>query len=283
VVVRLRLTSTRFAAAAAALAVYELTAGDSTASVLLALAGAGVAEIVVDDVVRGLVERRSRWTLVGRSADLALVTSGMLMSIGFRGIDGHEGMGLWGPLVFSVPLLAAWYSFERLAAIRKTYEQTLAALSVVPELGGLARQGHAERVAHLSDALGRDLGLGRAELDSLRAAALLHHLGHLCLDDPVERGHHIEPSEVSDKGAEILRQTGHLAPAGDILASDTPSLAGQILRVASAYDELTGGDPGFAPGAVEALFSGPGYVYDARVLDALERVVLGDRAMALGG
>jgi hypothetical protein len=280
--VRLRLTGTRLAAAAAALGVYELIAGTSTASVLGALAAAGVAEIVVDDVVVALATRRSRFTLTGRSADLALVTSGMLMSIGFRGMEGHEGMGLWGPLVFSVPLLAAVYSFERLAAIRQTYEQTLAALSVVPELGGLAREGHAERVARVCDSLGRDLGLGRTDLDSLRAAALLHHLGHLCLDDPVERGRDIEPSEVTDKGAEILRQTGHLAPAGDILASDTSSLASQILRVASAYDELTGGDPAYAAGAVEALFSGPGYVYDARVLDALERVVLGEPALATG-
>jgi hypothetical protein len=277
---RLQLTATRLVAAGAALAVYQLGADVSTASVLLALAGAGVAEILVDDVATRLVAHDWRWSWTGRSADLALVTSGMLMSVGFHGMEGSRGMGLWGALFFSVPLLAAWYSFERLASIRATYEQTIAALSVVPELAGLARDGHAERVAALTLRLGRELGLGRQDLDYLRAAALLHHLGHLCLDDPVERGHRIEPSEVTDKGAEILRQTGYLAPAGDILASDTPSLSGQILRVASAYDELTGGDPAFASAGVEALFSGPGYVYDTRVLTALERVVLGDRAMA---
>ena len=80
----------------------------------------------------------------GRSADLALVTGGMLMSVGYRGIGGLEGMGLWGPLLFSIPLLAAWYSFERLASIRRTYEQTISALSVVPELAGLVRAGHAD-------------------------------------------------------------------------------------------------------------------------------------------
>jgi len=282
IAIRLRITATRLAAAAAGFTVYEAIGGTSTASVLGGLAVAGLAMIVADDLVGAFVTHRSPFTWAGRSADLALVTSGMLMSVGFHGMDGQDGIGLWGPLVFSVPLLAAWYSFERLAAIRETYEQTLGALSVVPELGGLARSGHAARVARLCDALGRDLGLGASDLDSLRAAALLHHLGHLCLDDPVERGRPIEPNEVTDKGAEILRGTGHLAPAGDILASDTPSLAGQILRVASAYDELTGGDPAYASGAVEALFSGPGYVYDARVLDALERVVLGERLLAVG-
>lgn len=277
---RLWTTAVRVVAAAAALVVYrvvlEIGTTSSTVTVLLALAAAGIAAILVDDLTTWARTARSPWSWRGRSADLALVTSGMLMSIAYRGIGDNDGMGLWGPLLFSVPLLAAWYSFERLATIRRTYEQTIAALSVVPELASLTRAGHAERVAALAHDLGADLGLGRAELESLRAAALLHHLGHLCLDDPIERGHHIEPSEVMDKGAEILRQTGHLAPAGDILATDTPSLAGQILRVASAYDELTAGDSVFASGAVEALFSGPGYVYDTRVLDALERVVLGD-------
>ncbi len=194
------------------------------------------------------------------------------MSVGYRGIGGLEGMGLWGPLLFSIPLLAAWYSFERLASIRRTYEQTISALSVVPELAGLVREGHATRVADLSVSLGRELHLPVQDLEYLRAAALLHHLGHLCLDDPSIRGRAIEPSEVTDKGAEILRETEYLRPAGDLLASDTASVGSQILRVASAFDELTAGDATFNDAAIEALYSGPGYVYDPRVLDALERV-----------
>lgn len=284
---RIVTTASRLVGAAAALGAYllvlELAPGtDEVGIVLLALGVAGVVEIGVDDGTRMLRARRFSWSIDGRLADLALVTSGMLMSVAYRGADGTEGMGLWAPLLFSIPLLAAWYSYERLASIRRTHEQTIAALSVVPELAGLARSGHAERVADLSVALGDDLGLGRHELEYLRTAALLHHLGHLCLDDPAVRGLPIQPSEVSDKGAEILRQTGYLSPAGDLLASDSASLGGQILRVASAFDELSAGDAAFADAAVEALYSGPGYVYDARVLDALERVVIGTAVPARG-
>ena len=53
----------------------------------------------------------------------------------------------------------------------------------------------------------------------------------------------------------------------------TSALAGQILKVASAYDELTEGQDEHASWAVEALYTGPGYVYDGRVLGALERVL----------
>lgn len=274
---RIWLTAIRLGAAVAALgafhAVVELMRGaDSRWTVLVALAAAGIAAVLVDDLLHVVRARRFYLSLHGRSADLALITSGMLMSVGYRGIGGHAGMGLWGPLLFSIPLLAAWYSFERLASIRRTYEQTIGALSVVPELAGLVRTGHAERVADLSVSLGLELHLSDQDIDYLRTAALLHHLGHLCLDDPEVRGRPIEPSEVTDKGAEILRQTEYLRPAGDLLASDTASVGSQILRVASAFDELTAGDPAFNDAAIEALYSGPGYIYDPRVLDALERV-----------
>jgi hypothetical protein len=273
---RVWVTARRMAAAISALAVYHavedaMRPGDDTWVVLIALAAAGLAEVLVDDLLHVVRARRFYLSTHGRSADLALITSGMLMSLGYDAVAG-ESLGLWGPLLFSIPLLAAWYSFERLASIRRTYEQTISALSVVPELAGIVRSGHATRVADLAVRLGRELRLPASELEYLRAAALLHHLGHLCLDDPDVRGREIEPSEVTDKGAEILRQTDYLRPAGDLLASDTASIGSQILRVASAFDELTAGDAAFNDAAIEALYSGPGYVYDARVLDALERV-----------
>ncbi len=46
-----------------------------------------------------------------------------------------------------------------------------------------------------------------------------------------------------------------------------------VLKVASAFDELTDGRDEHAAWAVEALYTGPGYVYDGRVLGALERVL----------
>ena len=55
-------------------------------------------------------------------------------------------------------------------------------------------------------------------------------------------------------------------------------MSGQILKVASAFDELCEGRPERAGGALEALHSCPGYLYDTRVLAALE-VVLDRRGL----
>ncbi|MEX1006876.1 MAG: hypothetical protein WD271_03430 [Acidimicrobiia bacterium] len=260
--------------------VAELGTPTDRAGELIALAAASITPIVIAEIARMVRERHVGITMHGRSADLALITSAMLMAVSDQGIDGKRGMGLWGPVVFTIPLLAAWYSYEQLNVIRRTYDQTIRALGAAPELGGLVREGHAERVASLAVATASELGFSRHELEQLETAALLHHLGQVCLDEP-EDGRAPELVAVAQAGAEILRSTPLLAPAGDIIAAEpTPHrdkmgsrpsvMAGQVLKVASAFDELSRGRPDCSPAALEALYSAPGFVYDVRVLGALE-------------
>jgi len=279
----------RVCEACAAAAAYRLIiesggAQANQAVVLGALAGAAVAQVVVADLVTAVRDHRlGGWRT--RGADLALITSGMLMAVGYGGIRGRGELGLWGPLLFAIPLVAAWYSFELLASTHRNFRQTVRALGMAPELGGIVRPGHGERAAELAVAMGRQLGLSPNEVDQLETAAFLHHLGAVCLDEPAE-GSLLDSVAVANSGAAMLRASEALAPAGDIVAAE-PSLhrppgygapsqaavAGQILKVASAYDELTEGNDEHAGWAVEALYTGPGYVYDGRVLGALERAL----------
>ena len=218
----------------------------------------------------------------GRLAWLAIASSGMLMAIGYRGVDGDGRVGIWGPLLFSTPLLAAWYAFERLDSATRSYRQTIEALAMAPELGGMVPPGHAERVATLASAMGEQLGLSGADVRDLEMAALLHHLGQVTLDDPVDE-HGVDPAEVTAVTGAMLREIRPLVAAGEIVAGevDDPKrrLAVQALRLASEYDDLTVRDN--VPGdlAVESLRSAPSYVYDERVVVALERV-LRDRVSA---
>ena len=290
---RLALFAERLLEGMSAVIVYHsvsnaLGAPPTRAKVLFALTLAALAPIAVAEIARMMREKRFQMSTHGRMADVALVTSATLMAISDTGVEGHGGMGLWGPAVFTIPLLAAWYSYEHLELIRRTYDQTIRALGAAPELGGMVRSGHAERVADLSVALGGALGFARHELDQLETAALLHHLGQVCLDEP-DDGRPPEPVAVAQAGAGILRGTQLLAPAGDIIAAEwlpyrehvasRPSvMAGQILKVASAFDELSDGHPERAGLALEALCSAPEYLYDTRVLSALE-VVLDRRGL----
>jgi hypothetical protein len=283
---RLGLLAERLAEGMAAVLVFHALSdgfgpGMDRVTLLITFACAAIAPLLVAEVARMVRTRSFEISWHGRTADLALVTSATLMAISDRGVDDDGGgMGLWGPLVFTIPLLAAWYSYEHLDEIRRTYEQTIRALGAAPELGGIVRAGHSERVATVAVAIGSELGFSHHELSQLETAALLHHLGQVCLDEP-DDGRAPEPASVTAAGAAILRSTPLLAPAGDIIAAEAmpfrekvgsrPSvLSGQVLKVASAFDELSDGLPGRASLALEALHCAPAYLYDARVLSALE-------------
>jgi HD-GYP domain-containing protein (c-di-GMP phosphodiesterase class II) len=271
-------------AGAAYQVVLDVGGSKSRVAVLLGLVAAAVIQLLVADLVTAFRERRVA-PLRARGADIALVTSGILMAVGYAGIDGRGRLGLWGPALFSIPLLATWYSLELVARTRRTFRQTVQALGIAPELGGLVREGHVERVANLCVRIGDRLGIDDDQIDDLETAAWLHHLGAVSLDMPPD-GRGLDPSSVAQAGADMLRASRALARAGDVVGSETglhrprhddsdqaSELLGQILKVASAYDELTEGHDEHAAWAVEALFTGPAYVFDGRVLSALEEVL----------
>jgi HD-GYP domain-containing protein (c-di-GMP phosphodiesterase class II) len=178
--------------------------------------------------------------------------------------------------LFATPLLAAWYAFERLDQARLAYRQTIESLAMSPELAGLVPSGHAERVASLVGYIGNRLGLSESDLDDLEMAALLHHLGQVTLDDPDVAGRP-DPAHVSAVTGAMLGEIRPLARAGDIVAGDANDerrrIAVQVLRIASEYDDLTDADGTDPAVALETLRTAPGYVYDERVLNALERAV----------
>ncbi|MDQ1386489.1 MAG: hypothetical protein QOG65_3868 [Actinomycetota bacterium] len=249
---------------------------EQVAPVLAALAAAAAAQLLVDITASKLLRLGESFSPRSRLAWLAVASSGMLMAIGYRGVDGSGRVGLFGPLLFSTPLLAAWYAFERLDAATRSYRQTIEALAMAPELGGMVPPGHAARVATLASAMGEQLGLGAADVRDLEMAALLHHLGQVTLDEPAD-GRGVDPSEVTAVTGAMLREIRPLVGAGEIVGGDVNDpkrrLAAQALRLASEYDDLTARDN--VPGnlAVESLRSAPAYVYDERVVVALERVL----------
>ncbi len=244
----------RLACAAVAVIVFDgIVHDDSEAAVLGGAFAAIVAVLAVGDAMRAVTSSfRSRSgrpprvgvSLAGRTADVTIASSAILMTASTQGLDGDGAFGLWGALLFSLPLFMAWYSFERLARARSAYDQTIHALSTVPEAGGWVAPGQADRVAELAVVAGQELGLPAEELDRVTTAALLRDLGRVCLDDPTLD----DPAEVSRVGSAVLRATPQLAPAGAILAAEADDegdaadvLGGRILNTCSALDAATAG------------------------------------------
>ncbi|MBK3623890.1 HDOD domain-containing protein [Streptomyces sp. MBT49] len=193
-------------------------------------------------------------------------------------------VGLWALPVFSVPLLLTQLSLRRHAAVRATYRQTIASLARATEIAGYTPAGHARRVAALSQAVGRDLGLPEPELTVLEYAALMHDIGQLSLVDPVPDGATAglpaaQQRRIALLGGAVVRQTGADARVAAVVerqADPYPEQppAARIVRVVNAYEEKARGrGPGGPLAALEELRLGTGREYAPEVVEALAGVL----------
>lgn len=199
--------------------------------------------------------------------------------------------GLSALPVFCLPLLLTQFAFCRFASVRTTYRQTIASLARSTEIAGYTPHGHARRVAALSRAVGRELGLNAPDLDVLEYAALMHDIGQLSLLDPVPDGATAplpaaEQRRIALLGGAVVRQTGVPAEVAVIVERqadpyrDQPVTA-RIVRTVNAYDDLSGGatGPGGPLRALERLRLATAQDHEPGVVEALARVLArGDRA-----
>jgi hypothetical protein len=214
----------------------------------------------------------------------ALVTTGALIAL------AEFTLEIVALPLFLFPLLLTQFAVRRYGSIRETYRQTIGALSSLTDRAGYTRKGHAARVTTLSVAMARDLGMAQREVTDVEYAALLHDLGQVALRDPIPGGATVmaapaDQQRIARDGAEIVRRTGVLDNVATILEAQTTPyrqvrefgqdlpMASRIIKVANAYDDLSGEDPDSDSRAMERIHLGLGYEYDPRVVDALTRVL----------
>ncbi|MER8037579.1 HD-GYP domain-containing protein [Streptomyces hydrogenans] len=207
----------------------------------------------------------------------AVCATGVVMALGVA------AAGLWALPVLAVPLLLTQVSYRRYAAVRTVNRQTIASLARATEIAGCTPPGHARRVAALSTAVGRELGLGGAELTVLEYAALMHDIGQLSLVDPVAGGATAllpaeEQRRIALLGGEVVRMTGVPAAVAQVVERQADPYreqpaAARIVRAVNAYDDLAGEGAGAALEALETLRLGTARDYHPEVVACLARVL----------
>lgn len=201
---------------------------------------------------------------------LSLLSVSALLALAFPSLQ------YWSFPLILAPLAATQYAFRQFESIRRTYLQTIRALSRVPEMAGYSQDGHSQRVAALSVAIAKDLGYSEQPLREIEYAALLHDIGHVSVAEPSDI-EHASKRELAVVGAAIVRQTGHFPAVADMIERQHDSYSAtesrsHIIKVASAYDDLTRGhnvglSPDDAMRKLRWTDSAP------TIVDALQRVL----------
>ncbi len=258
-----------------------------------------------------------------RTMFFAMLSTSGLAQMGY-GVVGLLFVVLWVPaqvgpfsaVLILLPLFVAQWAFVQYAEEERAHERTLATLVAAGETRDPYAMGHSERVAKLAVLLGEGFGLGPAQAEALRYAALVHDIGWLgtrsssssvseipgSADRDLIRGHPAagvallaDISFLQDSLDGIRhhheRWDGLGYPSG--LAGQDIPLAARIIAVADAFDSLTRGGPDRpalpGPAALAQLEARAGTHVDPSVVAVLSRVLerhtweVGERPTATAG
>ncbi len=181
---------------------------------------------------------------------------------------------------------------------RELFVGTVKALAAAIDGKDKYTRGHSERVARISVAIGKQLGLPEDELETLRISALLHDVGKIAIDDNILK----KPAALTEeefaimkthpvRGYKIMSQipamkdflpgmymhhemvNGQGYPQG--LKDEEIPLQAKIVSVADTFDAMTIDRPYskgmLLPEAIEQIRSLVGTRYDSKVVEALIR------------
>ena len=208
------------------------------------------------------LDQGSRFTAVWRTNFQEILPTYLAEApLGFLMAIVYVEVGIFGILLFFLPLLLARRSFELYTKMRKMYLETIRALAAAIDAKDPYTKGHSERVTQTSVALARELNLSEREIENIEYAALLHDIGKIGIADNILGKNSSLTDEEFDKikehtimGAKIIepidslknsyeaiyhhheRYDGKGYPDG-IKEKDIP-LSARIIAVADAYDAM---------------------------------------------
>ena len=187
----------------------SLNLGAAVALALAVLVGLPVAAVVA--APGGSWQRG--WRRVGEAIYRKRLVGAAIATTVALGALVHPVLGAWTLPTMLLPLAAARAGLDRLALGQRAYEQTIRAMSRLPEQLGTVDAGHGVRVAELAREVALELGLDATSVAETVRAAHLHELGRIKLEREVPA----PPRELALAGAQVLREVGDLDRVADIV------------------------------------------------------------------
>jgi len=183
--------------------------------------------------------------------------------------------------------------------LKRNLLETVSAVAAIVELRDPYTAGHQRRVAHIAEAIARELGLPESRIEGLNLAAVVHDVGKINVPTEIlsKPGHLNEPEfslikQHPESGYEILKGIDFPWPIALIvrqhherldgsgylhgLKGDEILLEARILSVADVIEAMASHRP-YRPGlgietALEEIEKKRGTLFDAEVVDAALRL-----------
>ena len=211
----------------------------------------------------------------------------------FFGIAFTSTFWWWALPVSLLPYAFAHIAFHRAHETRRTYRQTIRALSRIPEVSALSPDGHGDRTAVLALDIASQLGMQPKDLQELEYAAQMHDIGRITLNQPSILRMGFTDEDIARWGAEMVAEVSYLNNVSELVLKQhepyrrpgeqkDPELpmGSKIIKAASAYDHATT-ELGFMPvEALEVLHRGAAYDYDPDVVGAIRAVLERDEVVS---
>jgi putative nucleotidyltransferase with HDIG domain len=174
----------------------------------------------------------------------------------------YQNIGIWGLVLFCIPMLIARQSFISYMNMRQTFLDTIQSLSATIDAKDPYTKGHSFRVAAYSTALARELGWSEEKVELLQYVALIHDLGKVAIPETILKkegkltgAEFAQMREHSLIGFNIIKDIKFLAGGADIIKHHHERWDGKgypdglkgelipegarILAVADAFDAMT--------------------------------------------
>lgn len=231
---------------------------------------------------RNRLSHRYLWLLAVKdwAVVLSLLTTGALFGFAWG------ELGFWAIVIAGIPYGFAHLAFYRSQESRRTYGQTIRALSRIPEVAGLSPKGHSDRTSGMAIEVGQDLGMTPDEVTDLQYSALMHDIGRITLNEPSILKMGFTDEDIARWGAEIVAEAPYLSHVATLVRQQHQPyrrpgeerdlelpMASKIIKATSAYDHATM-ELGFSPlEALEVLHRGAAYDFDPDVVQAVRHTL----------
>lgn len=233
---------------------------------LVPIVGMGVTYYALNTTLVSLVlalsERRKAWQIWQVNYIWTIFHMVASLPFGAALAVAHAALGVWGVLLFVLPLMLARYVFKLYTEAKRDLVDFAGVLAGMIDEFDPYTCMHSQRVSRYSAQIAREMGLSEREVERAEVAGLLHDIGKISVTQrelvlkpgPLTPEERKRVNQHADIGAEILdrvRAFRHLAPMvryhhermdGDGyhgLPEDEVPLTSKVVMVADAFDAMT--------------------------------------------